>query len=287
MAKNIITINATNMLDEDKAKLLYFLFSDAMVKRDVGWQKIGNIDIELSTTQGTYSSEKTPIIRALAYWQDTHELKLYSAFDLTLSREKFVAINEIKQIYEGKRSYYYEISKELDFEDFLSCIYLSARMNQYVFDKTHVDEVFKAYAELVLSNKIETEDYFKPSNKIDFHGIEMYNADVLVKLSAKFLKNQEPRPSASLAWFTFLHGKNLIAPHSIDPKESIAKNNVFSNEESEYLGWISSFASNESKINEKPSYSALNAQGLSYSEGSSPFSKIFKANKSQNLELEF
>lgn len=195
MAKNIITIDATNMLDEDKAKLLYFLFSDAIVKRDVGWQKIGSIDIELSTTQSPYSSEKTPIIRALAYWQDTHDLKLYSAFDLTLSREKFVAINEIKQIYEGKRSYDYEISKELDFEDFLSCIYLGTRMNQYVFDKTHVDEVFKAYAELVLSNKIETEHYFKPSNKIDFHGIEMYNADVLVKLSSKFLKNQYyPRP---------------------------------------------------------------------------------------------
>ena len=81
--------------------------------------------------------------------------------------------------------------------------------------------------------------------------------------------------------------KNLIAPHSIDPKESIAKNNVFSNEESEYLGWIASFESNEAKINKKPGYSALNAQGLLYSDGSSPFSKIFKANKSQNLELKF
>lgn len=275
------------MLDEDKAKLLYFLFSDAMVKRDVGWQKIGSIDIELSTTQSTYSSEKTPIIRALAYWQDTHDLKLYSTFDLTLSREKFVAINEIKQIYEGKRSYDYEISKELNFEYFLSCIYLSARMNQYVFDKIHVDEVFKAYAELVLSNKIETEHYFKPSNKIDFHGVELYKTDVLVKLSAKFLKNQGPRPSASLSWLTFLQEKNLIAKHSIDPKESIAENNVFSNEESEYLKWIASFASNEPKINEKPSYSALGAQGLSYFDGSSPFSKIFKTHKKQNLELEF
>lgn len=289
MAKNIITIDATNMLDDDKAKLLYALFSDAMIQRKVEWQKIESIDIELSTFQPSYSSERSPIIRALAYGNDKHDLRLYSSsvFELVLSREAFVAINEIKQIYEGKRLYDYETSKEFDFEDFLSCIYLNARMNQFVFDKFQVDEVFKAYGELVLSNKIEIEYYLKRLNKVDFHGIEVYNTDFPVKLSSKLLKQQGPRHSVSISWLTFLQGKNLITPHSIDPKENIAKNNVFSKEETEYLGWIASFASNEAKINDRPNYSALSAQGLSYCDGSNVLCKIFKQNKTQNLELEF
>lgn len=203
-----------------------------------------------------------------------------ATLDMEMVRSNFIKINALHKLLSEDNTYVViEKHKEVSFDDIVAVFYLTARVKENVFNKTHLDEIFKEHYRL---SKMPFEELVKYVNARYGSKSLMYG-----ELPEEYYSSRDSIYYIDSATIDFLVNNNLLEPKSIIPKVNSSSAQPLSSEEKQFYKWFDESMQNERALSLKPDIDILERVFSQNEQRINVFKSIFKRQKDDSLEMEF
>lgn len=203
-----------------------------------------------------------------------------ATLDMEMVLSNFIKINALHKLLSEDNTYVViEKHKEVSFDDIVAVFYLTARVKENVFNKTHLDEIFKEHYRL---SKMPFEELVKDVNARYGSKSLMYG-----ELPEEYYSSRDSIYYIDSATIDFLVNNNLLEPKSIIPKVNSSSAHPLSSEEKQFYKWFDESMQNERALSLKPDIDILERVFSQNEQRINVFKSIFKRQKDDSLEMEF